>query len=258
MKLLKTLRNKGLTFFGDIKVFPYPMFLLYDPGSYLIKGAEMREVMKLVNPGDILIRGFRSYLDGYFIPGFFSHAGVFIGEVSLDKAQKYNPDIRPESVQPGEQMVVHAMAKGVFMEDFLNFCRCDYLVVLRRNPSIESGGGDNLTNDEVFSSAINFIDRPYDFGFNFSDIEALSCTELVYACYKKVLEEYGVTIKSRQVLFLKKQMIIPDDFVTSVFDLVWKSPSVRYSKLAEIQKKNETSMTRFVTSCPDHSGKDHV
>lgn len=239
MKLLENLRNKGLTFFGDIKVYVYPMFLLYDPGSYLIKGDEMREAMKSVRPGDILIRGYRSYLDGYFIPGFFTHAGIFIGETTLDKARKYVPDVRQDAIVAGEQMVIHAMAKGVFMEDFLNFCRCDYLVVLRRNPSIESGKGDNLSTDEVISSAIRFLNRPYDFGFNFSRYNALSCTELVYACFQKVLKDYGVSIKSRQVFFVRKEILIPDDFITPGFRLVWKSKSVRYSDIAVIQLKNK-------------------
>ena len=31
----------------------------------------------------------------------------------------------------GEQMVVHALAEGVLMEDLIQFCRCDYMAVLR-------------------------------------------------------------------------------------------------------------------------------
>jgi len=135
--MLTKIYNGFVKALGDIKVFPYPMFILYDPGSYRIKGDEMREVMQAVQPGDILVRGYVNYLDGYLIPGFFSHAGLYLGRVD-DDAKRF---VKPQGMhlfRTGEQMVIHAMAEGVFMEDILNFCRCDYMMVLRRNTSIES------------------------------------------------------------------------------------------------------------------------
>ena len=46
----KDLVARFLTIFGDIKIFPGPLFFLYDPGSYLVKGEDMRQVMKIVQP----------------------------------------------------------------------------------------------------------------------------------------------------------------------------------------------------------------
>ncbi len=76
MKLFDKIYNGFIKVFGDIKIFKFPMFILYDPGSYRVKGDDIREVLDLVRPGDILLRGYVNYLDGYIIPGFFSHAGL--------------------------------------------------------------------------------------------------------------------------------------------------------------------------------------
>jgi hypothetical protein len=64
MALLEKLYNGFIKFFGDIKVFKFPLFILYDPGSYKVKGEDMRQVIKIIQPGDILLRGYVNYLDG--------------------------------------------------------------------------------------------------------------------------------------------------------------------------------------------------
>ena len=39
-----------LSFFSDIKVYPYPMFVLYNPGSYLLKEKILGKSYLLSNP----------------------------------------------------------------------------------------------------------------------------------------------------------------------------------------------------------------
>ena len=222
MNLLIRIRNAFLKMFGDIKVFKFPFFVLYDPSSYKVKGDDVRNVISQIKDGDILLRGYSNYLDGWFIPGFFSHAGLYIGKTK-------------KSVQT----VIHAMADGVFMEDVINFCRCDYLVILRRNTKIEP----TLNSDSfkrVYDKAMESLGKGYDFAFDFSDIGNLSCTELVYVCNADAMPKYDVFIKRRNVLFMKKEMLIPDDFLTSKFDIIFKSNSVKKSTLDTIIAKNST------------------
>ncbi|HYY58660.1 MAG TPA: hypothetical protein VE842_15105, partial [Pyrinomonadaceae bacterium] len=216
-------RKKGilesfLTVFGDLKVFRWPLFFLYDPGSYLVKGKDMREVINIVRPGDILVRGYVNYLDGYFIPGYFSHAGLYLGHVDAEYLksiwsddERYAPlDEVLEKCHAGEQMVIHSMAEGVFMEDLLNFCRCDHMMILRFPDNLTRGPGNGeklFSKAEEFSReekeiasrlerresvpfsevlpvitkvALSQLDRGYDFRFDFADFENLSCTEFVY------------------------------------------------------------------------------
>jgi hypothetical protein len=240
MNILQKLRNGALRIFGNIKIFPYPMFVLYDPGSYLIKGDEMRELMSKIQAGDIVIRGFNNYIDGYFIPGFFSHAGQYLGKVSKEDLQKVDPDVKQNLIVEGEQIVIHSMSRGVFMEDVLNFCRCDYMVVLRRNPNVETPEQQNYSFTDVLTKAATYLGRPYDFDFNFSDYHNLSCTELVYACNEKVMPAYNVSVKKRRVMCFTKPMIIPDDFVNEKFTLVWKSNSISDKQLQKIYKGNRS------------------
>jgi hypothetical protein len=224
--------NTFVKILGDIKIFKYPMFLLYDPGGYKIKGEEVREVIQSVQPGDILVRGFVNYLDGYLIPGFFSHAGLYLGEVTNnDKIY-----VKPSSMhlfKSGQQMVIHSMAEGVFMEDVINFCRCDYMIVLRRNKSFESEKAKNVEFSSIFINALNLLGSEYDFQFNFSDIRKLSCTEFVYLCCKDFIEEYGIYPRKHNFVIFKKLILSPDDFVSSPLVKVWKS----YNLPSKILKK---------------------
>ncbi len=237
MKLFEKIYNGFLNFFGDIKVFKFPMFIVYDPGSYLVKGEDVRQVINLIKPGDMLVRGYINYLDGYFIPGFFSHAGLYLGEVKESDRAFVKPDEDFE-FRIGEQMVIHSMAEGVFMEDIINFCRCDYMVILRRNPDKESEAGRKVMFEDVFKSALQNLGKGYDFKFDFTDYTKVSCTELVYVCCQGFMDDYDIKVIDRKVLFMKKRMIIPDDFVNSKLDIVWKSKSVTDQRIRKIKTKN--------------------
>lgn len=229
MKLSEKIYNGFLKIFGDIKVFRFPMFIIYDPGSYKIKGEDIRQVINLIKPGDILIRGYINYLDGYFIPGFFSHAGLYLGEVVDNDSSTLKPE-QKKYFRTGEQMVIHSMAEGVFMEDIINFCRCDYMVILRRNSEVE-----NSITTFNNSCALCYLGKNYDFKFDFSNNSKLSCTELVYECFKDIMHKYGISVTTKKVMFMKKQMIIPDDFVNSKLSIAWKSPSVSDKIVSKIR-----------------------
>lgn len=262
---VKKLSEWFLTVFGDIKVFRFPFFLVYDPGSYQVKGDDVRALIDTLQPGDILLRAYTNYLDGKFIPGKFSHAAIYCGELrERDRhhigTRQRSADDRTRSQQEmfhtGSQMVIHAMAEGVFIEDILTFSRCDRLVVLRlperitmrpdaAPPLIDAAlltpperalrqrlaAGESVARGEVaalaIAEALRNVGRAYDFGFDFSDFKRLSCSELVYYCYKAVAELINVQPHTVKVLFLKRQAIPPDDFLNDSLQRVWASQSVR-------------------------------
>jgi len=74
--------EKFLTWFGDLKYFKFPFFLVYDPSSYRVKGEDVREVINKILPGDVVLRSYDNYVDGLFIPGEFSHVGFFYGHAT--------------------------------------------------------------------------------------------------------------------------------------------------------------------------------
>ena len=238
MKLSEKIYNGFVKFMGDVKVFKFPLFIVYDPGSYLVRGDDTRQVLKLVRPGDILIRGYINYLDGYIIPGLFSHAALYLGEVKDSDIEFIKPGTESD-FKSGDQIIIHSMAEGVFMDDIINFCRCDYMVILRRNASIESEESRKITFDSVFKTALQNLGKDYDFKFDFSDFNNLSCTELVYVCCKGFLADYDVKIRTKRVMLIKKRLITPDDYVNSKLDIVWRSSTVTDKKLKKVKSENK-------------------
>jgi hypothetical protein len=254
-KWLRGLMNACLKFFGDVKVFRFPFFIVYDPGSYHVKGHDTRAVMELIQPGDVLVRGYLSYLDGYVIPGYFSHAGLYLGKVLPEHKELVSLGKGKELFRPGEQIVAHSMAEGVFMEDLISFCRCDYLAVLRfpseftrkapRNfaqyPLLEFNAaehelfqtlarGDTVKFAQAFPAiyqiALSQIGKSYDFQFNFVNYNDLSCTEFVYYCLKALEPFHELGPAKKRFLIFNREVLTPDAFVAANFLTAWKSPSV--------------------------------
>ena len=262
--------DRLITILGDLKVFPWPMFLIYDPGGYQLKGPAMREVMRRVQPGDILLRGYRHYLDSYFIPGYFNHAGLYLGWVGERDVERVELDGGRKRFRAGEQMVIHALAEGVVMEDLLNFCRCDYMAILRfpgvlkANGMVQPGGTERLrwmveevqianrlqagqlitfrdAFPTIFDVALRNLGRPYDFRFDFEDFQRLCCTEFVHFCTKSLEPFLGIRPTRKRVLLVPKTMIAPDAFLQSRLRLEWLSPSVDEGKVRAIRESESDS-----------------
>lgn len=284
MSIFKSFRNQVLTKFGDIKIYPYPMMLLYDPGSYRVRGEDAREVINLVKPGDILLRGYVRYLDGYVIPGYFSHVGLYLGRVSNEDLHLVeDKEKRREKFRTGDQMVMHSMAEGVFMEDLLGFCRCDYMAILRFPPSVERDpeaippppalkfqkrewldqekkiserldGGETIHFSEAFpvirEKALRCLGRPYDFGLDFTDYDQLCCTEFVYLCTKSLYSFLQVKPEPGKVLIFRGKAIKPDAFLKTNLQPVWCSESA--SKEIKARVANHAKQYAQSASPPPH------
>ncbi len=190
MELLYKLQKGLFTFLGDVKVFgwTHPMWCEINARGYKLKGAIYRKIKTLIQPGDILLRRFDGYLSTYMIPGFWSHAGLYVGNV----------EDQPEQV-------VHAVSEGVLQEDLLNFLRTDYMIVLR--PSIDT--------KTAIEKALQVVGSPYDFGFDFANSNRFSCTELVDFCYP------GLIIGQKR---FGRRTVVADDFASSSeLKTIWSS-----------------------------------
>jgi hypothetical protein len=149
------LKKAWLTIFGDIKVFSYPLWIVYQPKSFRIKGAETRHILSIIEPGDVVMRSYINYLDGYFIPKGTSkctHSGLYVGD---DK-------------------VVHSIAEGAQEIDLIDFCRADRIVVLRPNK------GKAWAVQHAQKCADKAI--PYDFDFTLGPGKYY-CHELTASCF---------------------------------------------------------------------------
>ena len=147
---------QALTIIGNTKIFKTPCFIQYsaEEYDYKVRGNEIRELCSQLKIGDVILRGYDHYLDGWLIPGEYSHVGIYIGN----------------------NMIVHAISEGIKEIDIIDFMQCDRLMVLRPKSGIKTAV--KFVKDHIGDS--------YDFKFNTSDSSEFYCFELAAKAYKKI------------------------------------------------------------------------
>jgi len=178
-------------FIGDIKWagILHPFWFTINAVTFGLKGKHYRDLEQLIQPGDILIRRFEGYIDKWLIPGWWNHAGMYVGEID-DKDHK----------------VVHAISDGVIVDDLIDFMRTDHMIVLRAPEGKQ---------EEALLRAKSAIGKQYDFAFNFKETLRFSCTELIDYCYPNIIRG-----KKR----FGRNTIVADDIVeTPSLEVVWDS-----------------------------------
>jgi len=154
-----------IKFISKLAVYPRPGFFLYNPPHYLINGEDMRKVLDIIEPGDIIARRYRFFLSSMMVPGYWSHVGIYIGD----------------------NKIVHAVGEGVIEEDILTFLRTDCIAVLR----------PKRLGEKRIKKAIDFAkeeakkNTPYDYEFDFQNKRKyeFSCTELANKTFDNLFEE---------------------------------------------------------------------
>ncbi len=169
-----------LNFISNIHISKYPFFISYKPNFYKINGIQLREIINLIEPGDILLRKQDGYLNNFFTKGCYSHAGLFVGS--------YN------SMQFG---VIHVLSHGVVCEDIFDFCRTDHIAILRVKNIITK----DISKALEISFDLEKNKTAYDYMFS-SDNNTVYCTELIDICYQGLFkDDYEKTITGHNVLY---------------------------------------------------------
>jgi len=177
-----------IEFTGHTMLHNRPPWFVYRPDIHKVRGADVRRILDIVEPGDILLRRFDSYLNTLFTPGYFSHAGIFVGN----------------------NQIVHAVSQGTISEDILNFCRADAVCVF----SVV-----NLTHPKpqirlAVERALAAADENIDYDFDFSGLnETYYCTELIDVVYgylfaQDYVKKFGQLILMPDGIYKSKQVSI--------------------------------------------------
>jgi len=178
-----------INLFGGIAIYPYPMFIIfYGSVHYKFKGENQRQVLDILEPGDILVRTYGGYLSTWFIPGYWSHAGIYVGD----------------------NRIIHVGGEGIMNEDILTFMRCDDVAVLRVTDPVE--GRISTAIERAMKLMEMNID--YDYNFDKNDPESMYCTELVDYCYG------GLNYAK------KNKILYPDDLMKSECAIVY--PGIKF------------------------------
>ena len=138
------------------------------------------ELHNILQAGDILLEKTPFRLTDQFIPGYWGHAAIWIG--NKDELKQLDlwdhPAIKPwqQKILNGHS-IIEALRSGVELDPLSHFLNIDDMVVLR----------DNQMNKrqlrQVIINAFRQLGKAYDFNFDISTSDRIVCSELVYVSY---------------------------------------------------------------------------
>ncbi len=142
------------------------------------------QLKPLLLPGDVLVVRKEHALTNYFLPGFWPHAALYLGDVASLKQMgvDYHAHVQPRwakllamsDVEP--RCVLEAMKDGVQIRSLKSPFGSDSIVVLR----------PHLTSQDIavaMARVMSHEGKTYDFDFDFRRSDRLVCTEVVYRAY---------------------------------------------------------------------------
>jgi len=181
---------------GDTKII--------ESSTNTISKKELKRMRNLMQPGDIFLNRSDYYISNIGIPGFWTHAGFYIG-TSKERKELFKNDIdcadwvrtcgepsgnledllhdkfdsvyKANSDKRNERNIIEAKSEGVILSSFAEGAQKDGIVVLR--PMISK-----REVAEAIYKTFGFVSKPYDYNFDFSTDTVIACTELVYKAYE--------------------------------------------------------------------------
>lgn len=142
---------------------------------------------ELLRPGDVLITRKEHALTNYFLPGYWPHAALYLGQgqqlIQLGIAEHAN--VKPRWLRLLDcdkrepRRVLEAMKDGVWVRSVTSPFSSDALAVLR--PQLQESDVAEALSRGMFHEG-----KPYDFDFDFTRSDRLVCTEVVYRSYEGV------------------------------------------------------------------------
>jgi hypothetical protein len=182
-------------------------------GSYLISPEQIDMLDPELEPGDILLSRKNWYLSNVGLPGFWPHAILYVG--SPDKLKNFFDDAEVNAwveqvsgqkmsfldyltrQQPAHGLkylasqdghaftIIEAVSEGVLLNDLYH--AGDYLAALRPKRS-------KLAKAQAILAAFQYLDRPYDFDFDFTTDHALVCSEVTWRAWRPAIGKEGLDI----------------------------------------------------------------
>lgn len=224
---------------GDTKV--------YRPGRSLISQAQIKQLQPRLLPGDVLLERREWYISNIGLPGFWSHAALYLGTPEERRDFFTDPGTQTwvkqqgertgeleallrglypkqyeQSLKPQEQdhavRVIEAISEGVSFTALEHSADCDSLAVLRPKLS-------KAEKAQALLRAFHFAGRPYDFNFDFATDSELVCTELVYKAYEPAAGFRGLTFPLVEMLGRK---VTPANEIAKQFDVQCRTPEQQF------------------------------
>ena len=165
------------TWIGDFRIKSRPEH------AGLITSAQANELRKILQPGDILLERRNWFMSNAFLPGYWPHAALYLGDPQSLKGLGVISDQRvtrnwraftTADPRGHPYAVIEAMSEGVVFTTFEHSVgEADAVAVLR--PRLT-----DAQRREMVARAFSHYGKPYDFEFDFFSTDRLVCTEVVY------------------------------------------------------------------------------
>ena len=225
--------QKGVAeWMGDTKV--------HRIGRSLITDRQVAGFAPRLQPGDILLERREWYMTNVGIPGFWTHAALYVGTADDRRgffddpettawveaqgaadlesllAAAY-PEAYADSLLPREDgrlpAVIEAVSEGVVFTSLAHSAGCDSLAVLRPRLS-------NAARARAIYQAFRYQGRPYDYNFDFVTDGSLVCTELIYKSYAPDGDRPGLTLPLEKMM---GHMVTPANAIARDFQRRYQS-----------------------------------
>lgn len=173
--------------------------------KHLISQEQTQKLVKVLKPGDILFSRHEWYMSNLGLPGFWSHAALYIGTIKERMNYFDDPKVKewvngqggkdgferfleanyPKAwedshvLYPSKETfrVIEAVSAGVVFSTMEKFASADSLSAIRPHLS-------KVEKARAILRAFGYAGRPYDFNFDFQSDDTLVCSELVYKAYE--------------------------------------------------------------------------
>lgn len=179
------------------------------------------ELEEILEPGDILVTRKEHAATNYFLPGYWPHAALFVGDAQRltmrqlhthkNVTSHWDELVGLDLAQP--RRVVESMKDGVRVRSLAVTLECDAITVLR--PKLTAA-----TLDEVVSRAFFHVGKAYDFDFDFSRSDRMVCSEVVYRSFDGVADTRFELKKRAGRLTLAPEDIIRMAIAGTSFDVL--------------------------------------
>ncbi|MAE66051.1 MAG: hypothetical protein CMJ18_17400 [Phycisphaeraceae bacterium] len=149
--------------------------------------AIVERIESLLEPGDVLVTRKEHALTNYFLPGFWPHASLYLGDPDTITRRgladhelmrpRWSRLVTLDADDP--HRVVEAQKDGVWIRSLRSPLTNDAMAVIR--PRLD------LANiDRALARTLSHEGKAYDFDFDFSRSDRLVCTEVVYRAYEGI------------------------------------------------------------------------
>jgi len=200
--------------------------------GWLIRRRQLRALLGLLEPGDVLLQRREWVFTNVGLPGFWTHAALFVGTPAERRTLSADPGVRewlreyrggpcdlethlvvpPGTAAPSRGFapgrVLEALAPGVVLNSLEHSAACDGLVVLRpRLPAFEKAA--------ALVRAFHFLGRPYDFAFDLATDSALVCSEVIAKSYDTREGTRGLRLPQEEIA---GHRVVPPNGIARLYD----------------------------------------